>query len=138
MIKALFAITFFILSIPTAMAQEIKVSPSSINAYSQGATSALHTYSGVKNKQPVESCWCSEDVTAAPDIGLKSSFKEYSGQKIIHFFLPTNWIDSIFPSSACSLVHLFFPEANACQVLLSEFLSPSISIQRPICRSFIS
>jgi hypothetical protein len=65
------AILIFPLFVATTHAQEIKVSPSSVNAYSQGATSALLTYSNVKNKQPVESCWCSEVVPAAPNIGLK-------------------------------------------------------------------
>lgn len=69
--KIFLALSFFILFISTATAQEIKVSPSSVNAYSQGATSALLTYSNVKNKQSVESCWCSEVVPAAPDLGLK-------------------------------------------------------------------
>jgi hypothetical protein len=69
--KNLFLLVFFSLFINNAMAQDIKVSPSTINAYSQGATSALLTFSNLKNKQPVESCWCSEVVSAAPDIGLK-------------------------------------------------------------------
>lgn len=67
----LFVLLFFIPLLAQAQAQEIKVSPSSVNAYSQGATSALLTYSGVKNKQAVESCWCSEVVSAAPDTGVK-------------------------------------------------------------------
>lgn len=67
----LFIFLFFISLIASAQAQEIRVSPSSVNAYSQGATSALLTYSGVKNKQAVESCWCSEVVSAAPDLGVK-------------------------------------------------------------------
>jgi hypothetical protein len=81
----LFALLFFTLCIATAQAQEIKVSPSSVNAYSQGATSALLTYSNVKNKQPVESCWCSEVVTAAPDIGLKCN------QATVYGCLPTRY-----------------------------------------------
>jgi hypothetical protein len=69
--NTLFAMLFLALWLTTAQAQEIKVSPSSVNAYSQGATTALLTYSGVKDKQPVESCWCSDVVSAAPNIGLK-------------------------------------------------------------------
>jgi hypothetical protein len=75
----IFALLFFALLVTSATAQEIKVSPSSVNAYSQGATSALLTYSGVKDKQAVESCWCSEVVTAAPDRGLKCNQAEVYG-----------------------------------------------------------
>lgn len=75
----IFALFFTAFLVTSARAQEIKVSPSSVNAYSQGATSAFLTYSGVNNKQPVESCWCSEVVTAAPDLGLKCNQAEVFG-----------------------------------------------------------
>jgi hypothetical protein len=81
----LFALLFFTLYMATARAQEIKVSPSSVNAYSQGATSALLTYSNVKDKQAVESCWCSEVVSAAPDKGLKCN------QANVYGCLPTRY-----------------------------------------------
>lgn len=54
-----------------AQGQAIEVSPSSINAYSQGATSALLTFRNVRDKRPVEGCWCAEVVSAAPDLGAR-------------------------------------------------------------------
>ena len=70
MIRAALAILFF-LSAPAAFGQQIQVSPTSVNAYSQGATSALLTFRNVKDKQPVEGCWCAEVVPAAPEIGQR-------------------------------------------------------------------
>jgi hypothetical protein len=67
----LFAQIFFAVLLASASAQEIRVSPSSINAYSQGSTSALLTFSNVKNKQPVEGCFCGELISAAPNLGLQ-------------------------------------------------------------------
>ncbi|MBI3653492.1 MAG: hypothetical protein HY231_20880 [Acidobacteria bacterium] len=69
--RIVFTLIFFTGLLTSAAAQEIQVSPSNINAYSQGATSALLTFSNVKNKRPVEGCFCGEVVSAAPDIGLK-------------------------------------------------------------------
>ncbi len=54
-----------------AMAQTIQVSPSDVNAYTQGPTSALLTFGGVVNKRPVEATWCGRLISAAPDLGLK-------------------------------------------------------------------
>lgn len=51
-------------------AQTIQVSPSSVNAYSQGATSVLLTYGGVVNKQPAEATWCGALISAAPNLGM--------------------------------------------------------------------
>ncbi len=59
----------FVLAV-NAAGQTVQVSPSSVNAYSQGATSVLLTYGGVINKQPVESTWCGALIPAAPGIGL--------------------------------------------------------------------
>ena len=56
-----------------AAAQEIRVSPSSVNAYSQGATTVFLTFSNVVNKRPVDACWCGELVPAAPALGFKCS-----------------------------------------------------------------
>jgi hypothetical protein len=55
----------------TSPAQEITVTPASLTAYSQGATSALLTFQNVKDKRPVEACWCGEVVPATPDVGFK-------------------------------------------------------------------
>ena len=52
-------------------AQTISVSPSDVNAYSQGATSVLLTFGGLINKRPAEATWCGALVPAAPDVGSK-------------------------------------------------------------------
>ncbi len=51
-------------------AQTIQVSPNSLNAYSQGATSVLLTFGGLINKRPAEATWCGALIPAAPDFGL--------------------------------------------------------------------
>ena len=53
------------------LGQTISVSPSSVNAYSQGATSVLLTFGGLINKRPAEATWCGALIPAAPDLGLK-------------------------------------------------------------------
>lgn len=50
--------------------QGIQVSPSSVNAYSQGATSVLLTYGGLSNHQPAEATWCGALIPAAPNLGM--------------------------------------------------------------------
>jgi hypothetical protein len=64
-------IAFTILLAANAAAQDIKVSPSSVNAYSQGATTVFLTFSNVVNKRPADACFCGELVSAAPDIGFR-------------------------------------------------------------------
>lgn len=54
-----------------ATAQTIQVSPGDVNAYSQGPTSALLTFSGIVNKQPAEATWCGRLISAVPDAGIK-------------------------------------------------------------------
>jgi hypothetical protein len=56
---------------PNCVAQTISVSPSDVNAYSQGATSVLLTFGGLINKRPAEATWCGSLVAAAPDLGSK-------------------------------------------------------------------
>jgi len=51
-------------------AQTVQVSPNSVNAYSQGATSVLLTYGSVINLRPIESTWCGALIPAAPDLGF--------------------------------------------------------------------
>jgi hypothetical protein len=63
------AIFTLILTI-SALAQ-VAVSPSSVTAYSQGATSVNLTFSNVVNVTPVESVWCGSIISAAPNIGFK-------------------------------------------------------------------
>lgn len=69
--RVLFGAAALLALVQSGAAQEITVSPASANVYSQGATSLLLTYGGVKDKRPVEACWCGDLVEAAPDIGLK-------------------------------------------------------------------
>ncbi len=54
-----------------AMAQTVTVSPSDVNAYSQGATSVMLTFGGLKNKRVAEATWCGALTPAAPDLGFK-------------------------------------------------------------------
>jgi len=56
---------------PNCASQTISVSPSDVNAYSQGATSVLLTFGGLINKRPAEATWCGSLVAAAPDLGSK-------------------------------------------------------------------
>src|SRR5438128_7823076 len=53
------------------LAQTIIVSPSDVNAYSQGATSVLLTFGGLTNKQVAEATWCGALISASPDLGTK-------------------------------------------------------------------
>lgn len=66
-----FNATIFTLILSTAIFAQVSVSPNSINAYSQGATSAYLTFSNVIDLHPAEAVWCGELISAAPDIGLK-------------------------------------------------------------------
>ncbi len=54
-----------------SQAQTIQVSPNSVNAYSQGATTVLLTFGGLVNKQPAEATWCGALIPAAPDLGFR-------------------------------------------------------------------
>ena len=60
-----------ILSASASFAQTISVSPNSVNAYSQGATSVLLTYGGVTSRRVAEATWCGNLIPAAPDLGAK-------------------------------------------------------------------
>ncbi|HVQ36038.1 MAG TPA: hypothetical protein VMS31_00800, partial [Pyrinomonadaceae bacterium] len=62
-----------------------KVSPNSVNVYSQGATSVLLTFSGVINLQPMEASFCSELVpvfSGTDPIGASSGFKCKPGSNL--------------------------------------------------------
>lgn len=59
------------LSSASTLAQTVSVSPNSVNAYSQGATSVLLTFGGVINLRPVEATWCGALIPAAPDFGFR-------------------------------------------------------------------
>lgn len=68
--KLFITFTFIFLFSIVGLAQ-VTVSPGSITAYSQGATSAYLTFSNVVNLQPAEAVWCGEIISAAPDIGFR-------------------------------------------------------------------
>ncbi len=64
-------IAFFFCAAASVRAQEIRVTPSTVNAYSQGATTVYLTFTNVVNKRPVDACWCGDLISAAPAIGMK-------------------------------------------------------------------
>ncbi|CAN5347952.1 hypothetical protein BH20ACI1_BH20ACI1_14850 [soil metagenome] len=66
-----FFTAIFSLIFTTTILAQVSVSPNSITAYSQGATSAYLTFSNVVDLQPAEATWCGEILPAAPDIGFK-------------------------------------------------------------------
>ncbi len=68
-ITAIIAFTIWLAT--AAAAQDIRVNPSSVNTYSQGATTVFLTFSNMVNKRPADACFCGELVSAAPDIGLR-------------------------------------------------------------------
>lgn len=63
--------SFLLLIVSSAQAQDIRVTPSGVNAYSQGATTVYLTFSGLGNRRPADACWCGDLIPATPDIGLK-------------------------------------------------------------------
>jgi hypothetical protein len=54
----------------SAFAQQIKVSPSNVNVYSQGATTVFLTYGNLGEYRPAETAWCGEIQPAAPSLGF--------------------------------------------------------------------
>lgn len=64
-------LAFILLPAVCARAQTVQVSPTSVNAYSQGATSVLLTFGGLVNKRPAEATWCGALIPAAPDFGFR-------------------------------------------------------------------
>jgi len=69
--SALAIIGFLFIAVTTAAAQEIKVTPSSVTVYSQGATTAFLTFTNTRDKHPVDACFCGDLISAAPDVGFK-------------------------------------------------------------------
>ncbi len=70
--KTIAIIAFFLCNTGIGLAQqEIKVSPTSVNVYSQGATTVFVTYGNLGDYRPIETAWCGEVMPASPDIGLK-------------------------------------------------------------------
>jgi hypothetical protein len=69
LIATLFLLASFVIS---ALAQnEIKVTPRSVNVYSQGATTVFVTYGNLGDYRPAETAWCREIAPATPDIGFR-------------------------------------------------------------------
>jgi hypothetical protein len=64
----------------SSQAQTIQVSPNSVNAYSQGATTVLLTFGGLVNKRPAEATWCGALIPAAPDLGFRCHPATFFGQ----------------------------------------------------------
>jgi hypothetical protein len=64
-------IGIIILTFTAVQAQEVRVTPTSVNAYSQGATTVFLSFTNVVNKRPADACWCGELIDADPDIGFK-------------------------------------------------------------------
>lgn len=79
MIKPYLSIAFILGASAAAFAQ-VTVSPNSITAYSQGATSAYLTFNNVLNLTPAEAIWCGDIVPAAPDLGFKCDPATIFGQ----------------------------------------------------------
>lgn len=50
---------------------QIKVTPSSVNVYSQGATTVFVTYGALGDYRPAETSWCGDVAPATPDVGFK-------------------------------------------------------------------
>jgi hypothetical protein len=71
-VKRVLLVILFLMLAPAAIAQ-VRVTPSSVNAYSQGATTVYLTFSNVIDRQPADACWCGDIIPADPDIGFKCS-----------------------------------------------------------------
>ncbi len=69
--KRILLVILFLLVAPLLAAAQVRVTPSSVNAYSQGATTVYLTFSNVIDKQPADACWCGDIIPADPDTGFK-------------------------------------------------------------------
>src|SRR5262249_27367775 len=71
--KRTIAIFAFLLCVvaPCFAQQQIKVNPTSMNVYSQGATTVFLTYGNLGDYRPADTAWCGDVEPATPDIGLK-------------------------------------------------------------------
>src|SRR5690242_5069847 len=65
----------------SAVSQAVSVSPSDVNAYSQGATSVLLTFGGLANKRAAEATWCGALIPASSDLGFKCDNATIFGRK---------------------------------------------------------
>ena len=70
--RAISIIAFLLCAAAPCFAQlEVKVNPTSMNVYSQGATTVFLTYGNLGDYRPAETAWCGEVAPASPDIGMK-------------------------------------------------------------------
>lgn len=65
------SIFIFIFLLSFSAFAQVTVSPESVTAYSQGATSVYLTFGNVVNLTPAEATWCGEIISAAPDLGFR-------------------------------------------------------------------
>lgn len=69
--KILATILFLLGHAIMALAQgEIRVSPTSVNVYSQGSTTVFLTYGNLGDYRPGQTAWCGDVQPAPPAIGL--------------------------------------------------------------------
>lgn len=79
--RLIFTALLFVFALAlTVGAQTVTVSPNSVNAYSQGATSVYLTFQNVVNLRPAEAVWCGEIISAAPDLGFRCEPTTIFGQ----------------------------------------------------------
>ncbi len=65
----------------TGLAAQVRVSPTSVNVNTQGASTVFLSYGGVRPDQvSVEAVWCGRVVPASPDLGLKCDPATFWGQ----------------------------------------------------------
>ncbi len=71
MIKVFTSIIWLLFLAASALAQnEIKVSPTNVNVYSQGATTVFLTYGNLGDYRPAETTWCGDIQPARPALGF--------------------------------------------------------------------
>ncbi len=68
--KRILILILFIFSFIITADAQVRVTPSSVTAYSQGATTVYLTFSGVINKRPADACWCGDLIPATPNLGM--------------------------------------------------------------------
>ncbi len=69
--KFITTILLFACTAATAFAQgAIRVNPTSVNVYSQGATTVFLTYGGLGDYRPAETAWCGDVQPAATGVGF--------------------------------------------------------------------
>jgi len=78
--KNFFLTIIFLFAVTATSAQTVTVSPSDVNAYSQGATTVFLTFGNVVNLRPAEATWCGEIISAAPNLGFKCDPSTIFGQ----------------------------------------------------------